>query len=105
VCTAISPFLILRLEENRLSSSADVASVESFLGSARETYRDSSAITRRFGHWDFHEVKTGEVTYTPDLPDVADRVSLYRGHLGIFTEYLVYIRGDDVSAIYFVGYN
>lgn len=98
------PYAIIKWEWYRLSESHRRASVEALFGSPREVFEQGS-LKDHFHDWDFHDVATGAVTFTPDLPSIKDGACRYRGCLGVLTEYIVYFDGNRVTHAYFIGYN
>ena len=100
-----APVVVGLWEHRSLGSAKTFADACDLLGEPVETFASVSAIDDRFGNWDFHDIATKDITFTPDLPPVTDRVAFFRGRLGVLTEYIVYFDGDQVTYAYFVGAN
>ena len=105
VAILASPILVGLWEHRSLASAKTFTDTCALLGEPVESFDSVSGIEDRFGNWDFHDIATNDITFTPDLPPVTDRVGFFRGRLGMLTEYVVYFDGDEVTHAYFVGAN
>ena len=105
VAMLVLPILVGFWEHRSLASAKTFTDTCALLGEPVESFDSVSRIAGRFGNWDFHDIASNEITFTPDLPPVTDRVGFFRGRLGMLTEYVVYFDGDQVTHAYFVGAN
>ena len=68
VAMLVLPILVGFWEHRSLASAKTFTDTCALLGEPVESFDSISRIAGRFGNWDFHDIASNEITFTPDLP-------------------------------------